>query len=148
MLGNLLKIEYFVNLKSTRAILGDNKVQIFCKSLNPPLVDIVHFCSLRIALSLIIHSPWWPVSSLAHNSLSGSNIICNNPSPPLTDIVRFGPLRITISLTVLKRVERFSHPCKVCFIPLSNQGGTSQSILRSHIGWRGELPYKGVETSL
>ena len=43
-------------------------------------------------------------SSLAHQSVSGSDTICNSPNPPLVNIVRFCPLRIVINLTGLKCV--------------------------------------------
>ena len=48
---------------------------------------------------------------------------CNSPSPspPLVDIVLFGLLRIAVNFTILICVwERFPHPYKECFVPLSN----------------------------
>ena len=92
---------------------------LICNNPSPLLTNIFCFGPLRVVVSLLergkkfphpykellcsllqpiwyltIHPSWGPVSSLAHRSVSASNIICNSLSSSLVDVFCFDMLRV------------------------------------------------------
>ncbi|PON78185.1 hypothetical protein PanWU01x14_021670, partial [Parasponia andersonii] len=75
-------------------------------------------------------------SPLTIDSGTGSDTICNSPRIPLADIVRFAtwtkPPSAAHGFQNASDRERYPHPYKECFVPLSSRCGISQLIIGCH----------------